>query len=151
MLMLVPTFLFLAGPLRRPPMFEGDRIVELDCAACKGLDPECDACSGKGKTGFVIPGPNRPQYLVGTVTDKATGKSLAGASVKVSTEAGPIELKTSQEGQFGLRLPPGSYPLRLEAEGHPPLEQELEVVPNEQPIPVSGDITLHRVDLAFKL
>lgn len=151
LLMMVPTFLFVAGPLRRPPMFEGDRLVELDCSVCRGVNPECETCAGKGKSTFVIPGPNRPIYLVGTVTDRASGASLAGASVKVSTEAGPIELKTSEEGQFGLRLPPGTYPLRIQDEKHPVLDETLEVAPNQQPIPVSGDLSLHRVDLSFKL
>ncbi|MCA9795877.1 MAG: hypothetical protein KC910_28915, partial [Candidatus Eremiobacteraeota bacterium] len=56
LLMFVPTFLFAAGPLRRPPMFEGDRIQELECRRCLGTGKEgadeCRLCRGRGRTEY---------------------------------------------------------------------------------------------------
>lgn len=152
LMMLVPTFLFAAGPLRRPPMFEGDQLTKARCQPCEGLGQvkgsECEVCRGQGQIDVVIPGPHRPVQLVGTV--RLREQSVGGAAIEIVYSDGAFELKTNPQGQFGAKLPPGSYTVRVAHDGRK-TEKELKVEPDNAPIPVNGEGSLRKLEVDFPL
>ena len=156
LLMLAPTFMYAGGYLGQSPMFEGDTRKEMTCATCDGLGlvktESCKTCRGRGVVDYILPGPNRPLQLVGTVQDSKS-KPLVGADIAI-TESGkagePIIMKTNDSGQFGFKFPPGSYHLRLTHEKLAS-DQELKVEANLQPIPTTGAETLHVIKKTFTL
>lgn len=158
LLMFVPTFLYGAGMLGRAPIFEGDVRKEMTCITCDGLgrsgkEESCQTCRGRGVADFIIPGPNRPIQLVGTVTD-AGSKKVEGADVAVrEAEGGPAEvlLKTNQDGQFGVKLPPGDYVLKVTTPSQGSLQENLSIAENKAPLPARSLETLHILEKDFSL
>lgn len=157
LMMLAPTFMYAAGKLGQAPMFTGDTRKEMTCLSCDGLGTtqgiSCKNCYGRGVGDYIIPGPNRPIQLIGTLHDPKA-KPLVGAEIAI-TESGdkeskPVIMKTNDNGQFGFRFPPGSYHLKL---SHDTLaaEQEVTVEPNLDPISTTGSETLHKVEKTFTL
>ncbi len=116
-MMFVPTFMYFEGSLQKPPMWEGDELVQVTCPTCDGEpgEKECSYCKDRGLVSAIKPGQHRPLYLIGTVVDQQE-QPLEGASVEVSTWAEPLHFETSAEGQFGVKLPPGTYTIKVEAE-----------------------------------
>lgn len=164
-MMLAPTILYANGSLGRAPMFEGDTRQEMSCLSCGGLgkvkgedkktEEKCRTCYGRGFSEYILPGPNRPLQLVGTVKDPS-GKPVTGADVGI-TEAGvkadPIVMKTNDDGQFGFKFPPGNFHLSFSVpeNGKLKLEQDLKVERNPAPLPASGMDTLHKIEQTFTL
>lgn len=160
--MLGPTFLYAAGKVGGPLVFEGDVRKEMECLTCHGLgkvaptdkEKSCPVCYGRGFADYIIPGPNRPIQLTGTVKDKA-GVIVKDASIAVSIpgdSASAITLHTNDDGQFGFKFPPGQYHLSVSAkDGGPKLDKDLVVDRDERPIPVNGNETLHGLKETFIL
>lgn len=161
LMMLAPTFLYAGGYLGRAPLFEGDTRKEMTCADCQGLgtvkdkngaDEKCKTCHGLGVADYIIPGPNRPIQLVGTLHDKA-GKPLVDAEIAI-TEVGqpgsPIVMQTNNDGQFGFKFPPGTFNLKL-THGKLAAQETLKVEPDLHPIAATSWETLHTVKKTFTL
>lgn len=156
LMMLAPTFLYAGGYLGRAPLFDGDSRKEMTCLPCQGLgqvkEEKCVTCQGLGVAEFIIPGPNRPLQLVGTVHD-AKAQPLVGAEIEITESVNPgspIVMKTNDDGQFGFKFPPGSYELKLRHQDLTSSEQ-IKVEPNLSPIATSGSETLHKIEKTFTL
>ena len=151
LMMLVPTIMFAAGPLRLPAMFEGDELVELACPVCEGSGVQekekCRRCSGRGQVPGLIAGPHRPVQIVGTVT---TGQQpLEGAEVTVDLGAqGKLNYHTNPEGQFGVKLPPGRYSITVTHDGHSSV-QDFEVIHHSEPVVIEEGGNLRKQELSF--
>jgi hypothetical protein len=148
--------MYAGGKLGQAPLFDGDTRKEMTCITCDGLGAvktePCKICWGRGVADYVIPGPNRPQQLVGTVHDTRS-KPLTGAEIAITDKAQPGEpiiMKTNDDGQFGFKFPPGTYHLRL-THGTLALDQDLTVEANSEPIPTTGSETLHKLEKTFIL
>lgn len=114
MMMLVPTFLYVAGPLRQPLLTEGDKIEDRTCPQCNGMKKDCPRCKGTGVVPFVIPGPVRPTQIIGHVY--APDQSVvADASVTVQGGGQTMSFKTDEQGRFGVTVPPGEYPISIQS------------------------------------
>ncbi|MGE0494828.1 MAG: carboxypeptidase regulatory-like domain-containing protein [Vulcanimicrobiota bacterium] len=154
LLMFVPTFLFAAGPLRRPPMFEGDRIQEMECRRCSGAGKEgaeeCRLCRGRGRTDYILPGPNRPTQVIGTVLNGG-GHPVEGANILVKSSFGELSYRTNGDGQFGVKLPPGRYTIEASQEGAGQAVQEVDVVASVEPLPAAMPTTLAEMAIELSL
>lgn len=157
-MMLVPTFLYAGGMLGRAPLFDGDVRKEMTCLTCNGMgrtgkDETCATCHGRGVADYIIPGPHRPQQLIGTVKD-SHGDKVAGAAV-AAREKGisgeDVLLETNDSGQFGLKVPPGTYEISITSPNSGSLTQTLEVVQNTTPVPATGYDTLNHLEKEFTL
>ena len=149
LMMMVPTFLYLAGPLRQPLLTVGDRIEDRTCPKCNGLRKDCTRCKGTGVIPFVIPGPLRPTTITGHVygPDQAV---VPQASVLIQTSGESIPLKTDETGRFGATLPPGDYPITIESpQGQ--LQDKLSVAVLKVPTPADLDLTFPSEDRAIFL
>lgn len=86
--------------------------------------------------------------VTGDVMDSASGKPIAGAVVS----AGGIQTKTSEFGKFELRIAPGTYAMKLEAQNYMPSTVEGVVVRPAETTPVttllvlSGSVTTVEVN-----
>jgi len=157
-MMLVPTIFYSAGLLGRAPLFEGDTRKEMTCITCDGLgrtgkEESCPSCRGRGVADFIIPGPNRPVQLVGTVKDSA-GQPVKGAEVRARQAEGDqteVLLESNQDGQFGIKLPPGAYVISVAVEGKGSVSESLLIEPQTEPIPARGAETLHKFEKEFLL
>lgn len=158
LMMLVPTILLAAGKLGQAPLWDGDVRKEMTCLTCQGVGrpaPEkaCPTCYNRGVAEYIVPGPERPLQLVGTVHNPA-GEPLVGAKIEAREtehpEGTPLVLQTNNDGQFGMKLPPGSYSLQFSHENLS-LEQTVEAVSNSEPIPAKGSETLHKIEKTFVL
>lgn len=157
-MMLVPTFLLGAGMLGRAPMFEGDVRKEMTCVGCDGLgrvdkEDTCSTCRGRGVAEFILPGPNRPIQLVGTVKSSA-GAAVKGAQVAAhekGLDESEVVLETNGDGQFGLKVPPGEYVLKITSAESGSVTSEIKIEQNSAPIPAVGYDTLHRLEKSFSL
>ncbi|MDX3095067.1 carboxypeptidase regulatory-like domain-containing protein [Streptomyces sp. ME19-03-3] len=81
------------------------------CTAGPGYDGPTGLGTPKG-VGAFRPGPHGT--VGGKVTDKATGKALAGATVRLGTNTAV----TAADGGWSLAAPTGSYPLTVDAFGY---------------------------------
>ena len=158
LMMCMPTILNSAGLLGRAPVFEGDVRKEMTCLSCDGLgqsgeQPGCDTCRGRGVADYIIPGPNRPIQLVGTVFDSHSGR-VEGADITARQSEGDrteVLLKTNDEGQFGIKLPPGKYTLKVTSENEGSVEKNLVIEKNTEPLPARSLDTLHKLEEEFHL
>jgi len=150
LMMLVPSFMFWAGPLRRPLMVAGDRLEERACLVCKGSNPDCKRCRGKGVLEYIVPGPQRPTHIIGHVY--ANDQPVESAHVTILTSVEPITLRTDPAGRFGATLPPGNYTVVLKkAEGTPESRHELSVAALTEPVPSDDQVTFPTQDRGFNL
>lgn len=158
LMMLAPTMMYAGGKLGQSPMFEGDSKKELSCLTCDGLGKvkgeSCTTCYARGFVDYILPGPNRPIQLVGTVNSKA-GKPLVAVEVsitEVGVEGSPIVMKTNNDGQFGFKFPPGQFHLEMiHPESGMKGGSDLTVESNKDPIPTTGSDTLHKLEKSFTL
>lgn len=147
-----------------PELRDGDRVESVACPVCRGTGDaqeagkRCATCLGAKKLKAVIPGPNHPVSIKGTVRtlsafkDRSEAEQVAQADSQVKKltltpvrgavgEAslvfeGPerLELPGKATGRFSGYLKPGTYKLTVMVAGQPKLEQTLEVGVREQPI-----------------
>lgn len=156
--MLTPAFLLSAGLLGRAPMFDGDERKEMTCIVCDGVgrtasEESCNTCRGRGVADFILPGPNRPLQLVGTVLGP-DNKPIEGAEAAARQAEGDqteLIMATNHEGQFGIKLPPGEYVIRVTAEGIGSVQESLLVEHNPDPLPAKSYETHHKIEKDFKL
>lgn len=142
LLMLTPSFLYWAGPLRRPAMVDGDQLVMLACPQCQGSglqgEQKCGRCRGKKEVQHVQPSQHRPTYLEGQVYAPDGVTTVAEAEVTFSSSAGSWTRKTDPSGRFGADLPPGKYPLEIRSpQGQ--LSTVIDITPQVSPSPVDLD------------
>lgn len=145
-MMLTPSFLYWFGPLNRPAMADGDKLTTMPCPECHGSGANCPRCRGKKEVKAVLPGPNRPTYVVGHVyaPDQAP---VANANVHIE----PVgNRKTDEKGMFGADLPPGSYPISIDAPAGK-LQGSIEVPIRTAPEPVDREVTFPTRHEAFQL
>lgn len=152
-MMLVPTIMFAAGPLRLPPMFEGDQLVEVACPDCSGLGKvegeKCNRCSGQGMVPGIAAGPHRPVQVVGTVL--SGDNKIVGAEVKVDLGSeGELTYQTNGDGQFGVKLPPGTYQIAVIHEQNSS-NQQVVVLHHKEPVVIEEGGNLHRQEVEFQL
>lgn len=141
-MMLTPTFLYWLGPLRRPAMADGDRLEKMACPICTGTGQtagkQCGRCRGKKQILHVVPGPNRPTYVVGHVYAPDGVTVVPAAALKFSSEAGAWTRQTDEKGCFGADLGPGKYPLEITSPMGK-LTTVIEVAPQTSPSPADLD------------
>jgi Carboxypeptidase regulatory-like domain len=158
LMILTPTILYSAGLLGRAPIYEGDVRKEMTCITCDGLgrsagEESCSTCRGRGVADFIIPGPNRPLQLVGTVK-ASTGETVEGADIACrEAEGNDMELlfKSNGDGQFGIKLPPGTYIVKVSAPDKGSVSESVLVEANTDPLPARGTSTLHILEKDFML
>lgn len=163
LLMFTPTILYSAGLLGRAPMYDGDIRKEMTCITCDGLgrtgkEETCGTCHGRGVAEFILPGPNRPVQLVGTVLN-TSGEKIEGADVAVHIagetpgENGARELlfKTNGDGQFGVKLPPGEFVVKVQNDKGDTTQESVLVERNPAPLPATKLETLHKLERDFRL
>ena len=162
LLILTPTFLYGAGKLGRAPMYDGDVRKEVTCLTCNGLgrtgEDACSTCYGRGVAEFIYPGPHRPLQMVGTVYN-ASGQKIEGAEVGVKIadpapgeDAGQeLVFRTNADGQFGVKVPPGSYIFRVVADGSKQIEETVVVTADSKPLPANSTETLNKLEREFRL
>lgn len=140
-----------------PQLFKGDRQETMICRLCQGNGKDCKLCLSTGKVKVIVPGPNHPVDIRGTVRDAAAFPSLEQAQSTAEREAGEVGLKPvtgavhnarlafakdgktiniqgKATGRFRCNLPPGTYQLSIEADGYQPLKQAFEVPIRRQPV-----------------
>lgn len=162
LLMFTPTILYSAGLLGRAPLYEGDVRKEMTCLTCGGFgivdEEKCDTCRGRGVAEYIVPGPNRPLQLVGTVYGPS-GETIKGAEIAVreggdaagQEESLELLYVTNDDGQFGVKLPPGEYVIKAQAEGNGVAEEQVVVTQVADPLPATKLETLHRLEKEFRL
>lgn len=147
-----------------PQLREGDRVESLPCPVCRGsgegkeAGKRCSTCLGAKKLKAVVPGPNHPVLIKGTVRDLAAFKDRQEAEQVAEAEAKDhrlslkpvrgavaqaslilegaqrVEIPVKATGRYSGYVAPGRYQLSLRASGYGELRQELEVAPRQQPI-----------------
>lgn len=163
LLMFTPTFLYSAGLLGQAPLYEGDIRKEMSCLTCEGLgrsgeEETCGTCRGRGVAEFILPGPHRPLQVVGTVYN-SSGEKIEGANIAVHVlgavpgqdGAKEILFVTNDDGQFGVKLPPGEYVIKAGTEGGAEIQDSLLVEHNPSPLPATKLETLHKIEKEFRL
>ena len=143
-------------------LHDGDERKSIECKFCQGTgevqDERCKYCLGAKKVKVVIPGPNHPLRIQGTVWDlsafknKEEAESFAATTdyTKVSLRPDPKTVRqaaltfndgsqqTLLEGKVNGRyrgfVSPGSYTLEVVAEGYQPAKLSLVVPPREHPV-----------------
>lgn len=154
-----------------PELREGDRVESLACPICDGsgeakeAGKRCATCLGAKKLKAIIPGPNHPMLIKGTVRDLSAFKDQAEADGVAAAEAkehkvslravrgavgqallvfeGPerLEIQAKATGRFSGYLKPGTYKLTVTAPGFAALERQLQVDPRKDPIwPEAGGL-----------
>ena len=147
-----------------PELREGDRVESVACPICQGsgegseAEKRCATCLGAKKLKAILPGPNHPAAIKGTVRssgafkDQAEAEQVAKADAEVRKPSltpvrgavgeatllfeGPerLELVSKATGKFSGYLKPGSYKLTVTVAGEKKLERTLEVAPRKEPI-----------------
>lgn len=165
-------FVFGVRSASGPELADGDRVESLTCPICKGTGEgkqagtRCQACLGNKLLKAVVPGPNHPVDVRGSVRDLAAFKdqadadeiaatdarnlnpsltpvkgAVAGASLVFEGKSGKTEFTSKAVGKFSGVLVPGFYKLTVTAQGFPPKTQDLTVAPRKSPIwPEAGGL-----------
>ena len=140
-----------------PQLYKGDRQEVMTCRLCQGSSKQCKLCLATGKVKVIVPGPNHPLDLRGTIRDASAFPSAEHAQATADREAGEVSLKPvtgavpnarltftkdgksvpiqgKATGRFRCNLPPGNYQLSVEAEGYQPLKQSFEIPARKLPV-----------------
>jgi hypothetical protein len=148
-----------------PELHDGDKVESLPCPVCGGsgegkqAGTRCQACLGNKKLKAVIPGPNHPVSLRGTVRNLKAFKDQAEADRVCAEDArnlkpsltpvkgavpqavivfqgstGTTELASKAVGKFSGVIAPGHYKVAVRVDGFQDYQQELTVAPRAKPI-----------------
>lgn len=146
-----------------PQTFDGDKIEVRDCWACEGSGEKdgerCKDCLGNKTLKVVVPGPNHPAQVKGSVRDKTAFKNeqeaaeiaakdaadtklslkpvqggVGQATILVKGQNGEVELETKASGKFSTLLKPGTYTLVVSAQGFQEKTLTLEVAARQEPV-----------------
>lgn len=175
---LIVGFLFVGGTFgllrsaMRPQTFPGDRTEMRTCRWCAGSGVEspdayegqpppgvrpggpCVGCGGAKQLSVIVPGPNHPAWVKGTVREESKARDLpvetllmenheplkpvvgAIGQAKIRFEKGgeTFEIQSAPNGRFKILLPPGHYKVHLSASGFSDRDGELEVAARREPI-----------------
>jgi hypothetical protein len=154
-----------------PELHDGDKEESLTCPVCSGsgegkqAGTRCQACLGSKKLKAVVPGPNHPVDLRGTVRSLGAFKDQAEADEVALNDAkehkpsltpvkgavrdakvvfeGPerSEFTSKATGRFWGVIRPGQYKVTITASGFPTKQQDLTVAPRKNPIwPEAGGL-----------
>ncbi len=155
-----------------PELFPGDKVESLTCPLCQGsgdgkqAGTRCQACLGNKLLKAVVPGPQHPAEVRGTVRDLAAFPSVAEAESAAARDAantkpsltavqgglanaklvfegppGRTEFESKSTGKFWGMVPPGQYKLTVSADGFASQTREFTVAPRQQPIwPEAGGL-----------
>lgn len=149
-----------------PPVFPGDKLETRTCRQCQGSgtddDPNtggrCPFCAGSKNCQVIVPGPNHPVNLRGSVVDAAAFKSkgeaeldamlevndtvglkpvkgaIGEASLVFQSGSKKIELVSSGNGKFRGAIAPGDYDVTVKKSGYSDTSMKLHVPARSQPI-----------------
>jgi hypothetical protein len=155
-----------------PELHDGDKTESLTCPVCNGsgdgreAGTRCQACLGAKKLKAVVPGPNHPVDLRGSVRDLAAFKDQAQAdeitaydaqnrkpsltpvkgavpraTIVFSGPAGTTEFSSKATGTFSGIIAPGQYKLTVTATGFATKNQDITIAPRQLPIwPEAGGL-----------
>ena len=151
------------GSLKDSQIYPGDKLVTRECRWCSGTgvdeDPEtrrhtggsCPGCRGAKKLEVILPGPNHPVVIKGSVRDSAVSDgfdlgeapampmqpvkgAVPNAKVVFAKSGQIVEAETAATGRFRLALPPGTYKVKITAAGFQELTDDYQVEPRREPI-----------------
>ncbi|MEW6277974.1 MAG: hypothetical protein AB1758_05075 [Candidatus Eremiobacterota bacterium] len=157
-----------------PQLYPGDRVETRVCRWCNGTgrsDPSeegipnpggpCPGCRGAKKLRVILPGPQHPAVVKGTVRDSAVVGELdsmmpeTAAMMQFQESRNPtqpvtgavpglrlvfegngqkLELNIAKSGRFKALLPPGDYQVTLSAPGYATRSESLHVAARREPI-----------------
>lgn len=148
-----------------PTTYPGDKTEERTCRWCGGtglagpMDEgphntggKCPGCRGAKKLTVVIPGPNHPAMVRGTVRDATKmGEDSPLLSFEESHTPGPVrgavggakvvfegvdrvEYTVPSSGKVKTLLKPGHYKVTISAPGFQEAQEEVEVAQRREPI-----------------
>ena len=161
-------FLLLANSLKGPRVSRGDAVEQRTCRSCDGSGVEtgasgrfakegavCFTCAGEKTVKVVIPGPDHPTTILGTLqceghppeSQKSQGPlgmprldrlgpppgPVVKGKITVTGGSKPVTVEASA-GRFRATLVPGSYHLSVDAEGYLPLVSAVKVERIQGPI-----------------
>ncbi|GMU54383.1 MAG: hypothetical protein AMXMBFR33_35290 [Candidatus Xenobia bacterium] len=170
-----------AKSMMKPQTYPGDRTEMRDCRWCggtgeggderemamqgEGMPPRgggggvCPGCRGKKKLSVIVPGPNHPAVVRGSVRDvKAMGAeatspeaaallafhenrspgpvkgAVGGAKVVFDNGSKKVEYTVPANGKIKTMLVPGHYKVTVTAEGFQDYHDEVDVAARREPI-----------------
>ncbi|MHB9752984.1 S8 family serine peptidase [Streptomyces sp. BYX5S] len=109
----------LVGDIDETRRLLDEGATDVDDTHCGGT-ADANNVWGNGKLDILSTVDKAPHTAVtvsGKITDKATGKGLADATVK-ATGAATREVTTGADGSYRMTLPPGTYTFSLSAYGY---------------------------------
>ena len=161
----------------KPAIYPGDVVEERECRWCGGTGvngPDLDAagapgtqpgapcigCRGRKRLQVIVPGPNHPALVKGTVRDAAVVGSqghdpeaaamsrfvenrnpmepvqgaLSGAKLVMESGGQRLEIPVAKTGRFRFMLAPGSYQVTISAPGYKTATTTLQVPQRRAPI-----------------
>ncbi len=144
------------------PLHEGDTRRSITCKWCEGKGTlegdRCRYCLGAKKLKAIIPGPNHPVRIRGTLwnlnafesreeaqqaaekTDysqvllKQLPETVGLAQLKFTRGQNTTEIATKPSGRYWGYLVPGDYTLTIDVPGYPSYEQSLTIPVREHPV-----------------
>lgn len=111
-------------------------------------------CRGAKNLTVILPGPEHPAWVKGTVRDASKAQNLpvetalmenqrpmqpvvgalAGAKLRFEGNGAPVEIQSNNTGRFKVLLKPGNYKVKVQATGFPEATQDVSVAPRREPI-----------------
>ena len=145
------------------PLHEGDKRESITCQWCEGAGTtegeRCRYCLGAKKLKAIIPGPNHPVRVRGTIWNLSAFPNREAAELQAeSVDYNKVLLKPLPEtvnratlrfegadgenteiqgkvsGRFRGFLKPGDYKLKIEREGFSPYEQAVSIPVRQHPV-----------------
>lgn len=144
-----------------PQLFPGDRQESIACKLCQSAGKQgnkrCRLCLDTGKVKVIIPGPEHPVDVRGSVRQAQAFRDQAEADEVAAKESAEVTLKPVRgavanaklsfiksgktitiegkaTGRFRCNLPPGSYQVKVSAAGYQDLQQSFEIPVRKQPV-----------------
>lgn len=146
-----------------PQLSKGDKLEVRTCRRCQGngqepaSDKRCRGCLGSKKVKVILPGPEHPVEIGGTVRDLGAFDDLQSAQSLAQSESEPknltpvrgavrqakirfhgasgkIELESKATGRYRGALKPGQYQVEVTAAGFQDWKQDLTIAPRTEPI-----------------
>jgi hypothetical protein len=169
---MVLSFLWLGGCTSTGQVYPGDKTEQRSCRWCNGSGVEsgdaydgspppgvrpggaCPGCAGAKKVTVILPGPEHPTWVKGTIRDSKVAENLpiealltenqrpmqpvagaiSGAKLEFEGPSGKVPTASNNTGRFKLFLKPGHYKVRIQAAGFAEKSQEFDVPARQQPI-----------------